>query len=322
MPKRVIDLRAERPLLDIVSYARGGRGLTPQQHEQILLTLRRVPEVMVKVSGGARTLAGVERHVEYIGRKGELGLETDLGTQVGGTRFERDLVEDWDLDLEALRRQSERSIRSRKPLKLVHNIIFSMPPGTPPTKVLQAVRTLAVNEWQLRHRYAMALHTDTSHPHVHVVLKAMSEQGERLNIRKATLRSWRSQFAANLRALGVPANATERAVRGQPKTHTPDGLYRLSQRPGWLREDFHDVPSRRPGEERLRRTRSDVVSAWRTLASTARAAGDHGFADRIRMFVGAMSPPMAREDVHAPRAPATAVSSTREAGSGPRDFTL
>jgi type IV secretion system T-DNA border endonuclease VirD2 len=47
------------------------------------------------------------------------------------------------------------------------------------------------------------------------VLKAVNEQGERLNIKKATLRHWRSEFARNLRLLGVEANATERAVRGQ-----------------------------------------------------------------------------------------------------------
>lgn len=34
---------------------------------------------------------------------------------------------------------------------------------------------------------AMALHTDEFHPHVHAVLQAVSEQGERLYIRKATL---------------------------------------------------------------------------------------------------------------------------------------
>ena len=48
----------------------------------------------------------------------------------------------------------------------------------------------------------MALHTDTPRPHVHVVIKAVSEQGQRLHIRKATLRDWRSEFARHLRALG------------------------------------------------------------------------------------------------------------------------
>jgi Relaxase/Mobilisation nuclease domain len=108
----------------------------------------------------------------------------------------------------------------------------SEPPGTASHKVLEAVRKLALNEWQLKHRYAMALHTDDDHPHVHVVLKARSEQGRRLNIKKATLRSWRNEFASNLRELGVAANATERAVRGETKTHRSDGTWRAENREG------------------------------------------------------------------------------------------
>ena len=76
---------------------------------------------------------------------------------------------------------------------------FFQPPGTPATKVLQAVRRFATNEWALKHRYAMVLHTNEPHPHVHVVVKAMSEQGKRLNIRKPTLRAWRTQFAESAR---------------------------------------------------------------------------------------------------------------------------
>src|SRR5580704_10915252 len=234
MKKRIIDLREEGSspvLLDIVSYGRGGKPLTPAQKEHIGLTVRRVPEVMVKVSGGARTVAGVEQHMDYIGREGKLGLEADTGDHLDGKGFERQLTEGWDLDLEA-HESPERSIRGRKLPKLVHNIIFSMPPGTPSDKVLRAVRKLALNEWQFKHRYAMALHTDDDHPHVHVVLKARSEQGRRLNIKKATLRAWRQQFAANLRELGVAANATERAVRGETKTHRSDGAWRAANREG------------------------------------------------------------------------------------------
>jgi hypothetical protein len=57
-----------------------------------------------------------------------------------------------------------------------------MPPGTSPGKILKAVEKLAINEWALKHRYAMVLHTDDKHPHVHLVLKSMSEQGVRRNI--------------------------------------------------------------------------------------------------------------------------------------------
>ncbi|MBL8265036.1 MAG: relaxase/mobilization nuclease domain-containing protein [Steroidobacter sp.] len=40
-----------------------------------------------------------------------------------------------------------------------------------------AVRGLAREKFGRRHRYAMVLHTDEPHPHVHVVVKAVSEAG-------------------------------------------------------------------------------------------------------------------------------------------------
>src|SRR5258708_33916339 len=103
-----------------------------------------------------------------------------------------------------------------------------MPAGTPPEKVLTAVRNFAREEFWGQHRYALTLHTDEPHPHVHLVLKAVSEQGVRLNIKKSTLRHWRSEFARNLRLLGVEANATERAVRGETRKAKKDGIYRAS----------------------------------------------------------------------------------------------
>src|SRR5258708_14475990 len=100
MKKRVVDLREPGlPILDIVSYGRGGKSLTPAQKEHIARTVRRVPEVVVKVSGGARTVAGVRQHMDYIGRQGTLGLEADTGEHLDGKRFDRQLTDDWVLDL-------------------------------------------------------------------------------------------------------------------------------------------------------------------------------------------------------------------------------
>jgi hypothetical protein len=58
----------------------------------------------------------------------------------------------------------------------------------------------------------------------------VSDDGERLNIRKATLREWRSRFAEQLRHHGISANATERAARGQSRTHLKTGIYRSAGR--------------------------------------------------------------------------------------------
>jgi len=300
MKKRLVDLRSQEPLLDIVSYGRGGRRtMTPAQRDQIARTTGRVPEVMVKVSGGARTLAGVERHMDYVSRKGELGMESDTGERLRSRGFEADLIRDWNLDLEAHQRQNQRSIRAgRKPPKLVHNVIFSMPPGTPPEAVLLAVRKLAVEKFALKHRYAMVLHTDEPHPHVHLVVKAMSERGERLNIRKATLREWRQQFATNLRQLGVAANATERAVRGETRTRKSDGIFRASKRG----ESTHmrDLVQRvaadiakgsvtpEQGRVKLSATRKVVVDGWRAVSDRLKDDGYAELAKQVDIFIDRM----------------------------------
>jgi hypothetical protein len=129
--------------------------------------------------------------------------------------------------------------------------MFSMPAGTPPDKVLGAVRNFAREEFALKHRYAMVLHTDEPHPHVHMVVKAVSEQGERLHIRMRMLREWRQGFARHLRSLGVAANATDRSVRGVTKPHKLDGIYRPA----------HPKPGERPRVSTHMRRREEGVEA-------------------------------------------------------------
>jgi len=78
-----------RPLLDIGSYARRGPGqrdrLSPEEVALIDRTVRRTPEVMVKVlSKDSNNLRSVARHLNYIGRQGNLELETDDGDRLQG----------------------------------------------------------------------------------------------------------------------------------------------------------------------------------------------------------------------------------------------
>jgi hypothetical protein len=211
-----IVLGSERPLFDLRSFARQGAArrdhLSRAQLEQLVRTVSRVPEVMVKVSGGAKSPGGVIKHLAYIDRQGELEIETDDGRRLKGDGIEKGLSSDWELEeLSAIGKAPYSGRPGRRPEKLVHNIVLSMPQGTDPRKLLFASRDFVREQFALKHRYALALHTDQGHPHVHVVVKAVSEDGERLNIRKATRREWRSCFAEQLRHHGVSANATERA---------------------------------------------------------------------------------------------------------------
>jgi hypothetical protein len=305
MPKQVIKLEG-RPLLDLVSYARRGPGqrdhLSQADIELIERTVTRTPEVMVKVlSRSGQNIKSVQNHLAYLSRKGELDLETDDGQSVSGKGAEAALLKDWDLDIETDRRQADLAATNKRQVpKLVHKLLFSMPPGTPSDKVLQAVRNFAREEFALKHRYAMVLHTDEPHPHVHVVVKAVSEQGIRLNIKKATLREWRSEFARHLREQGVPANATERAVRGQTRSHKRDGIYRAMLR-GYsthmresveqvVREHSNGAMTVEAGKVKLLATRRDVKRGWQTVRSLLAERGRNSLSMLMDHYLKNMPP--------------------------------
>jgi hypothetical protein len=139
-----------------------------------------------------------------------------------------------------------------------------------------------------------------------VVVKAVSEDGKRLNIRKATLREWRGLFAQHLRAHGIAANATERAVRGQIRSSFKDGIHRAS-----LRGDSRDLPERvqriaqelrdgglkpNPGKTKLLETRTDVIAGWYAVADALLAAGQGALAERIWGFIGGMDRPLTTDE--------------------------
>jgi hypothetical protein len=86
---------------------------------------------MVKVlTRGGQDLKSVQRHLAYLNRKGELEIETDEGERVAEEGIEKELLEDWDLDLDEDRRRVDLGPRKdRSPPKLVHKILFSMPPA-------------------------------------------------------------------------------------------------------------------------------------------------------------------------------------------------
>jgi hypothetical protein len=254
---------------------------------------------MIKVSGGARTIRGVASHLDYLQNRAD--LETDDGAVLSEKGAGGELLKDWDLEIDERRRHTQRGIASgRRPPKLVHNLVFSMPKGTPPDKLHRAVQKFATEKFGAQHRYVMAMHTDQGHPHVHVVVKAMSERGERLNIYKATLREWRRDFARYLRELGVEANATERAVRGSQHQNRKTGIYRTAARgeSSFMRERAeaashglrHGGQQPERGRLRLFTTRRDVERGWRALGELLEREGVHDVAAEVRRFASQMPP--------------------------------
>lgn len=308
----MVDSYFGRPIFEVASYARRGPGrrdrLTAAEIDQVRRTVGRAPEVMVKVlTRGATSTNQVARHVEYIGRKGDVELETDDGRRLAGDDAGRELVEDWDLDLPEAKSAEWIARGSTRQPRLVHKLIFSMPPGTDPEKVLGAVRDFAREEFGLAHRYAMALHTDEPHPHVHLLVKAVSEQGERLNIRKETLRRWRTGFAEQLRTRGVAANATERAVRGQSRKALKDGIYRAAARgeSTHVRERVRTAADATAegtrmqadaGARRLHDTSERIWAGYHALVTRLLEQGDRNLSDCVRRFADRIQYPPTHQE--------------------------
>jgi hypothetical protein len=134
----------------------------------------------------------------------------------------------------------------------------------------------------------------------------VSEQGVRLNIRKATLRRWRSEFARNLRLLGVSANATERAVRGDGRINKIDGVFRATQRGAstHIRNRVEltvaelAIGDLRPesGRQVLLHTRKEVERGWRAIKEILNREGRRQLAADVRQFVEKMPPPRTEKE--------------------------
>jgi hypothetical protein len=280
---------------------------TGDQIAQIARTVRGAPEVMVKVSGGANTTQGVSAHFRYIGRRGELEIETDDSERPVGKEVGAKLIDDWDLDLDAmLDNWASMERGGRRNPKLVHNIILSMPSNTPPNRLLAASRDFAREEFALKHRYAMVLHTDQAHPHVHLVVSAHNSDGGRLNIQKADLRRWREQFARHLRNHGIEANATSAQLRGKLSDHERDGIYRAAQRGEsrveWERERRAiraaeaGAALQVPGLGQIVQTAEAVQHDWLMTCDELDAQGLGRLAADVERFRQSLNVPLTRQE--------------------------
>jgi hypothetical protein len=290
-------------LLDIFSRGRAGPpesvAFSRAEIEQIRRTVGRAPEVMVKVTGGGKKIGAVAAHLSYISREGELDLETDEGLRVS-KEGQKALLKDWHLELSSGQYRKPAPKGRARTLKLVHNIVLSMPAPTDPDKVLAAAKTFAREKFALKHQYAMTLHTHQQHPHVHLVVKAEDYHGHRLHIDKALLREWRQDFARMMREQGIAANATPRAVRGQSKRAVKDARFRAQRRADSyaMRERAKSVVKelsttgtvRDPAREKLHETRRALVTGWMGVADTLDTQGEIVLAGDVRYFAKHLPP--------------------------------
>lgn len=201
-------------------YASYGFATGPTARAKLARIVRKAPEVVVKVTGRQRGGKHVKAHLDYIGRKGALDIETRDGEILTSKEDIAERAAEWSDTLQWRSRPTVSSV----------SLIFSMPEGTDPEKVLGAVRALAHAELSDNHDYVLALHTDTPRAHVHLTVQAEGLDRTRFNPRPVQLNRFRERFARELRARGVAAEATPRRARGQGIAGSSMALVKLRAR--------------------------------------------------------------------------------------------
>lgn len=184
---------------------------------------RRVPEVMVKITGRTKDAGHLGAHLAYISRNSALPLEGPDGERLETRHAVKALATDWMAEVEA-------DPRRRKDASVSLSILLSMPPGTDPFRMHDASRAFAARTFGETHPYVFAFHTDERHPHVHLTVRTLGHNGRKLNPRKADLEQWRQTFAAGLRDRGVEAEATPRRARGVVRKAEVGAVRRMRER--------------------------------------------------------------------------------------------
>jgi hypothetical protein len=262
----------------------GIRDDAARMRDQIRRTLKRTPEVMVKITNKAASAQGmgaVRRHLRYISRNGRVELEDQNGDRTTGVDALRDLMKTWQLGGWGMPETSNR--------REVFNILLSMPPGTDRQAVRAAARDFAALEFGDGRAYVFAAHDDEAHPHVHLSVQVRGPDGRRLNPRHDDLQRWRERFAEQLREHGVEANATSRRTRGVTQRYPKPAVVHMMAR-GARPVYWRPIPTDAQHETGWA-THGGVFAAWREVAwalAGSRDKQDRAMAVEMAYFVGGM----------------------------------
>jgi hypothetical protein len=293
--------------------------------DQLRRTVHRAPEVVIIVDGGGRQdahgnrsalrdIEGVRKYMLYISRNGKLPALNEQNEEIKDRDGICEAHAAWNLDLQ---RQTGWVTNNRKgrggridQLHQTFGVIFSMPQGTDPHILFASVQAFARKHFENR-QYLMVLHTPETdpaptskradHPHVHLILRAEDDDGQRIYIRKQDLRIWREDFAAQLRARGIEANATSRAERGVPLKAVRGAEHHITERWKQGKGDPSDAWTRRfrqaaqdlqegrtepkPWELAMAARRRDVLRDLSENINRLRSEGDHLLADQVEKFM-------------------------------------
>lgn len=193
--------------------------------DQLSRIANKTPQVVVKVTKRKTGANAVFDNFTYIGRHGK----TEIEDQDGCIITERD----------ELKRLSEKwakpSPYSQREKAAAIGMVLSMPEGTDAETLHHAARAFARTQFEDKYEYLMALHTDTPRPHVHITVKLRGRDAKQFRPSRESLQLMREDFAMELRARGIEADATPqpaRLQRRQNDTSKIDGARKIAFKRG------------------------------------------------------------------------------------------
>lgn len=253
---------------------------------------------MVKITGGGKTAGQVFRHLTYIGRNGKVVIENEDGDSIQAPDGVKDELDGWGID----------TMTGAGRYRQTHNVMLSMPKGTPPEKVLKAAREFAQERFGGKRPYMLALHTDKEHPHVHICVRMEGyEPGQRLYIRKPDLQAFREHFAQKLTERGIEATATPRDWRGVTRKGQKTGVYRAAKAgrstviKAAIKEVFDEIKtgkkSPEPWKVYIEERRNTIVEKYKSMIAEAESKGKLGVAAEMRRFLDALPAIETQKDI-------------------------
>lgn len=261
--------------------------------------LNRGPQAVVKAAGSRKSQAGVRACLRYVARLRQddhdlVPLFDEFGRKLAGDQIFK-VLDGWGLEPDAdnlsavARWGGETDLPERRRLRTVQawHFVFSIKaePDNDVSEPLIRAAGATVDSLFTRQGYRViwALHRDhPDRPHIHVVVKAVSETGDRLrcDIHGDLFDTMRSEFAANLSAVGLPFQAARREDRSERRSQVMQGQVPLRpwrdrragrgdlvrRAPSWFARFGEDYVARlkRKGDPPARESLLDRL--WRRLA--------------------------------------------------------
>ena len=187
---------------------RGGRKWTGSLGQRARAS-RGLPQAVVKISSYSHSAGAVWDRVNYVGRDGELEVETANGETLDQVQLEQ-MVEDWSEETEK---------RTRRQISM--SAVVSFPKGVDEAKATEAARQFFQEAFAENHDYVFAAHTDAKQFHVHVVVQSAGHDGKQLRIRRDDIQDLRLLLAEKAHEQGIELDASPRWARGLDSERRP-----------------------------------------------------------------------------------------------------